>query len=91
MENGAHVSQNGIDLKQTDAPFEPKTQPFVSSNANHKHVHVPPTTPVPFSTNVKYTGKANLTEKGINVSNNNMYKMHSGCVSKPVTRLITQM
>ena len=25
MENGVHVSQNCIDLKWTDAPFEPKT------------------------------------------------------------------
>ena len=77
MENGTHVSRNHIDLKWTDAPFEPKTQPFMSSNANHKHVHAPPTTPVPSSTNVKCTGKANLTKKGINVSNNNMYKMCS--------------
>ena len=37
MENGVHVSQNCIDLKQTDAPFEPKTQPFMSSNAKSKH------------------------------------------------------
>ena len=26
-EHGTHVSRNRIDLKQTDAPFEPKTQP----------------------------------------------------------------
>ena len=53
MENGVHVSQNRIDLKWTEAPFEPKTQPFISSNANLKHVHAP-TTPVPSSTNVKH-------------------------------------
>ena len=44
MENGVHVSQNHIDLKWTDAPFETKTQPFVSSNAKSKHA--PPTTVV---------------------------------------------
>ena len=41
-ENGVHVSQNCIDLKWTDAPFEPKTQPFVSSNAKSKHALPPP-------------------------------------------------
>ena len=92
MENNEHVSQNCIDLKWTDTPFEHKTQPFVSSNANHKHVHAPPTIPIPSRTNVKSDGKANLTGKGVKVSNtNNMYKMCSGCVSKPVTRLIDQM
>ena len=50
-ENGTHVSQNCIDLKWTDAPFEPKTQPFVSSDANHKHVYASPTIPVPSHTN----------------------------------------
>ena len=90
-ENSTHVSQNCIDLKWTDAPFEPKTQPFVSSHANYKHVHAHPTTPVPSNTNVKCSDKVNLTKKGINVSNNNMYKTCSGHVSKPVTRLITQM
>ena len=40
-ENGAHVSRNRINLKCTDAPFEPKTQdPVVSSNA--KSMHAPP-------------------------------------------------
>ena len=82
-ENGAHISQNCIDLKWTDAPFEPKIQPFMSSNANYKHVHAPPTIPVPSSTNVKCDGKANLTEKGVKVSNtNNMYKTCSGHVSR---------
>ena len=57
----------------------------MSNYANNKHVHAPATTPVPSSTYVKCTGKANFTEKGINVSNNNIYKMHSGHVSKPVT------
>ena len=89
MENGVHVSQNHIDLKQTDAPFEP----FVSSNAKSKHA--PPTTPVPSSTNIKCTGKAKLTEKRVEVMKSNltnsMYTTCSGHISKPATRLITQM
>ena len=94
MENGVHVSQNCIDLKRTDAPFEPKTQPFLSSNANLKHVHAP-TTPIPSSANVKCTGKAKLTEKRVEVRKfnltNSMYTKCSGHISKPATRLITQM
>ena len=91
MENGPHVSKNCIDLKWTDAP---KTQPFMSSNANLKHVHVP-TIPVPCSTNVKHNSKAKPTEKRVEVikSNlaNSMYTTCSGCTSKPATRLIAQM
>ena len=87
MENGLHISRNHIDLKRTDILFEPKTQPVVSSNANFKHA--PPPNPV---TNVKCTGKANLTEKGVEVRKpNSMYTTHSGHVSEPVRRLITQM
>ena len=60
----------------------------MSNNANHKHT---PPNPVKI-TNVQCTGKADLTEKGVKVSNtNDVYKMHSGCVTNPVTRLITQM
>ena len=92
-ENGVHVSQNCIDLKQTDTPFEPKTQPFVSSNAKSKHA--PLTTPIPSSINIKCTGKAKLTEKRVEVRKSNltnsMYTMGSGHISKPATRLITQM
>ena len=89
-ENGTHVSRNCIDLKQTDAPFELKikTQP-VSSNAKSKHA---PTT-VPSSTNVKCTDKAKLIAKRVEVSSksSSMYTTCSGCISKPVKRLITQM
>ena len=74
-ENATHTSGNCIDLKCTSVQFDPKpninvlpkTRQTVSSDANLKHVHGPPTTPVPSSTNVKCTGKANLTEKGINI------------------------
>ena len=91
-ENGTHVSRNCIDLKQTDAPFEPKTETqLVSSNAKSKHA---PST-VPSSTNVKCTAKAKLIMKRVGVrksnSTNSMYTTHSGCISKPATRLITQM
>ena len=90
MENGVHVSRNRIDLKWTDTPFEPKTQP-VSSNANHKHA---PTT-VPSSTNVKCTDKAKLVGKTVEVGKSNltnsMYTTCSGNISKPATRLIIQM
>ena len=74
-----------------DAPFALKTQdPVMSSNAKSKHA--PPTIPVPSSTNGKCDGKANLTEKGVKASNtNNVHKMCSSHVLKPVTRLITQM
>ena len=94
MENGVHVSQNCIHLKWTDTPFEPKakTKPFVSSNANHKHA---PTTPVPSSTNVKHNSMAKLTEKRVEVRKSNLtnslYTTCSGHISKPATRLITQM
>ena len=88
-ENDVHVSQNHIDLKHTDAPFEPKTQPFMSSNANHKHA--PPTTPLPSSTNVKHNSKAKLNVKRVEVRKSyltkSMYTTGSGHISKPATRL----
>ena len=62
MENGVHVSQKHIDLKRTDAPFEPKTQAIMSSNAMSKHAS---TTPIPSSTNVNHNSKAKLTEKRV--------------------------
>ena len=68
-ENGVYVSQNRIDLKWTDAPFEPKTQPFICSNAKSKHA--PPITPVPSGTNVKHNSKAKLTEKRVEVRKSN--------------------
>ena len=89
-EHGSHVSRNCIDLKQTDAPFEQKTeiQP-VSNFAKSKHA---PTT-IPSNTNVKCTAKAKLILKRVVVSSkaNSMYTTCSGHISKPVTRLIAQM
>ena len=89
-ENGTHVIRNCIDLKGIDAPFEPRTetQP-VSSSAKSKHAT--PTT-VPSRTNVKCTDKAKLVAKSVEVSkSNSMYTTHSGCISTPAKRLITQM
>ena len=61
-ENGMHISRNHIDLKWTDASFEPRTQP-VSSFA--KSQHAPPKVP---NTNVKCTDKAKLILKRVEVS-----------------------
>ena len=89
-ENGLQINRNHIDLKCTDVPFKPKTQPVVSSNANSKHA--PANVP---NSNVKYAGKAKHNEKRVAVnkpnSSTSMYKTHSGHISKPTSRLITQM
>ena len=54
-EHSTHVSRNHIDLKQTNAPFEQKTETQPVSNfAKSKHA---PTT-IPSNTNVKCTAKA---------------------------------
>ena len=90
-EHGTHVSRNHIDLKQTDATFEQKTetQP-VSSFAKSKHAP-----PQIHNSNVKCTAKAKhiLKRVGISKSNksNSMYTTCSGRISKPAKRLITQM
>ena len=88
-ENGTHVSRNCIDLKQTDTPFEPKTQP-ASNFAKSKHA--PPKVP---NSNAKCTDKAKLILKRVQVSksnkSNSMYTMCSGHILKPATRLISQM
>ena len=88
-ENGTHISRNCIDLKWTDRPFEPRTQP-VSSFA--KSQHALPKVP---NTNVKCTDKAKLIPKRVEVSkfnkSNSMYTTLSGHILKPATRLITQV
>ena len=85
-----HVSRNRIDLKWTDAPFEPKTETQPVSNFDRSK-HATPTT-VPSSTNVKCTDNAKLIAKSVEVSkSNSMYTTHSGCISKPAKRPITQM
>ena len=91
-ESGALISSYCIDLKCTDVLFDFKTSPVVSSNA--KSMHAPPSN-LTKASNVKHSSKTKLTEKGVGVrksnSTNNVYKICSGHVSKPVTRLITQM
>ena len=86
-EHSTHVSRNCIDLKRTEAPFEPKIQP-VSNFA--KSQHAPPKVP---NTNVKCPDKAKLIPKRVEVSSksNSMYTMCSGHISKPAKGLITQM
>ena len=84
-----YVSRNHIDLKQTDAPFEPRTQP-VSNFA--KSQHAPAKVP---NSNAKCTDKAKLILKRVEVNksnkSNSMYTTHRGHISKPAKRLITQM
>ena len=88
-EHGTHVSRNCIDLKQTDIPSEPKTQP-VSNFAKSKHA--PTIIPSSPNANTKHVNKAKLTGKRVEVSKSNcMYTTHSSHISKPVKRLITQM
>ena len=90
-EHSTHVSRSCIDLKWTDVPFEPKTQP-VSNFANSKHAPPPI---IPSSNNGKCTDKAKLILKRVEVSkfnqSNSMYTTCSGRISKPAKRLITQM
>ena len=86
MESGRNISRNRIDLKWTKAPFE--AQPVMSRIAT---LHAPSNNP---NTNVKHSGKANLIKKRVEVRQNNSegtYKTCSGCISRPTTRLITQM
>ena len=52
MENGMHISRNCINLRWTDAPFEPKTQTKSVSNSA-RSTHAPLKVP---NTNVKHDG-----------------------------------
>ena len=90
-EHGRHVSRNRIDLKQTDAPIEQKTDTQPVSNFA-KSKHAPPQI---HNSNVKCTANAKLILKRVEISksnkSNSMYTTYSGCISKPAKRLITQM
>ena len=90
-EHGTHVSRNRIDLRQTDAPFEQKTETQPVSNFA-KSKHAPPQI---HNSNVKCTSKAKLIPKRVEISksnkSNSMYTTCSGCISKPAKRLITQV
>ena len=82
MESGRNISRNRIDLKWTKAPFKPVVSRIATSYA-------PPNNP---STNAKHSDKANLTKEREKIrTHTTTYKTHSGHISKPTTRLITQM
>ena len=78
-------------MKRTKALFE--AQPVMSRIAT---LHAPPNNP---NTNVMHSGKANmvkanLIKKRVEVRQNNSedtYRTCSGHISRPTTRLITQM
>ena len=83
-ESGRIISQNCIDLGWTKVPY-------TESYANFKHVP-----PIPDNTNDKFKqpNKAKLLEKEITVRKSNsdeVYRTHSGRISKPATRVITSM
>ena len=91
MENSRHISRNCIDLKWTDAPFEPKSQTKSVSNFA-KCKHAPTIVPSSTNANVKHDNKAKLIGKRVEAGKStSMYTTHSGHISKPATRLITQM
>ena len=90
-ESGRILSRNQIDLKWTNVPYVHKES---VSYASSKHVSPPPN---PDNTNVKFKqpNKAKLLEKEITVRKSNsgidVYRTHSGHISKPATRLFTSM
>ena len=56
-----------------------------------KSKHAPPKVP---NSNVKHNSKAKLTEKRVEARKSNLTSMYTTCsghISKPATRLITQM
>ena len=86
-ENGCIISQNRIDLRQTNVPYIQCNESV--SYANSKHV--PPTIP---NTNamLKQPNKAKLLEKEITVrKSDDVYRTCSSRISKPATRLITSI
>ena len=85
-ESGRIISRNHIDLRWTKVPYKESV-----SYANFKHVP-----PIPDNTNAKFKqpNKAKLLEKEITVRKGNsddVYRTHSGRISKLATRLITSM
>ena len=81
-ESGRNISRNRIDLKRTKAPFEPVVSRIATS-------HAPSNNP---STNAKHSDKANLTKEREKIrTHTTTYKTRSGHISRPTTRLITQM
>ena len=70
MEIGTDISRNCIDLKWTDALFEP--QPVMGKIAKSQHA---PSHNIPSSANanIKHSDKAKLRRKKVEVSKSNMY------------------
>ena len=88
-ESGKNISRNHIDLKWTKAPFEAQPHPVMSriakSHAPSNNSNIP-------NTNVKHSDKADLMKERVKVRMHTTgYKMCSGHISRPTTRLITQM
>ena len=90
-ESGTNISRNGIDLKWTDTPFESQPQPVMSKFAKSQHAPSPNTVPSSTNANIKHSDKTKLIGKRVEVSKSSMYTTQSGYISKPATRLITQM
>ena len=95
-EHGTHISHNCVDLKHTDALYEPHTKlsQTVSNFAKSLHANANP----PLPSNIKQDNKAKLVDRRISVSKtnssnvtSNRYTMQSGGISKPTQRLISQM
>ena len=95
-EHSTHISHNRVDLKCTNAPYEPHTIPSqtVSNFAKSSHANANP----PLPSNIKKDDKAKLVDRRIsvgktNASNitSNRYTTSSGHISTPTQRLISQM
>ena len=85
-DSGRIISQNRIDLRWTNVPYECKES---VSYANSKHI--PPTSP---NTNAKFKqpNKAKLLGKEITTrKSDDVYRTRSGHMSKPTARLIASM
>ena len=99
-EHSTHISHNHIDLKYTNAPYEPWYEPHtipsqtVSNFAKSLHANANP----PLPSNIKKDDKAKLIDRRISVSKtnssnvpSNRYTTQSGLISKPTQRLISQV
>ena len=83
-ESGRNTSRNRIDMKWTKAPFE--AQPVMSRIAT---LHAPSNKP---STNAKHSNKAHLTKEREKIRTHTTgYKTRSGHISRPTTRLISNV
>ena len=86
-ESGKNISRNHIDLKWTKAPFEP----IVSKVARLHVLSHNSNNPNP-NTNVKHTDTENLMKESVKARTHTTgYKTCSSHISRPTTRLITQM